>query len=115
MKRIFLLDDDELVLDSFAMIFGDLGYEVVTESNGQRAIETVASQDFDLVLTDIRMPALNGADAVRAIMTKRPDANIYVITAYPGDPMVKLALDAGAKGVMRKPFEIGKILDILKE
>lgn len=115
MKRIFLLDDDELVLESFSMIFGDLGFDVVTESRPQEAIEIATSQEFDLILSDIRMPELNGAEAVRAIVAKRPRARIYVITAYPGDPMVQVALEAGAKGVMRKPFEIGKILDLLKD
>ncbi len=115
MKRIFLLDDDELILESFEMIFSDLGFEVVTCSEGAVGVERAAASDFDLVLSDIRMPGINGAEAVKAILARKPDARIFVLTAYPGDLLVQAALKAGARGVMKKPFEIAKILDLLKD
>jgi CheY-like chemotaxis protein len=61
------------------------------------------------------MPELNGAEVVREIRALRPRAKIFVMTAYPGDPLVQVALEAGAQGVMKKPFEIAKILDLLKD
>lgn len=112
-KRILLLDDDELILESFEMIFTDLGYTVTTVSDSARGVETALGADFDLILSDIRMPGLNGAQAVQAILARKPEARIHVLTAYPGDPLVQAALEAGARGVMKKPFEIAKILDLL--
>jgi DNA-binding NarL/FixJ family response regulator len=61
------------------------------------------------------MPGLNGAQAIRAIKNQRPDARIYIMTAYPGDSLVQVALEAGAQGVMKKPFEIAKILDLMSD
>jgi DNA-binding NarL/FixJ family response regulator len=61
------------------------------------------------------MPGLNGAQAVEAIKSRRPNAKIYMITAYPGDALVQSALDAGAEGVMKKPFDIAKVLDLMKD
>lgn len=112
-KRIFLLDDDALILESFEMIFTDLGFEVETCDDSQRGVERALESDFDLYLSDIRMPGLNGAQAIRSIKQGKPQARIYVLTAFPGDPLVPAALEAGAEGVMKKPFEISKILDLL--
>ena len=70
---------------------------------------------YDLILTDIRMPGRNGAEITEAVRAARPDARILVITAYPNDPLAERALAAGAIGLLRKPFEIAKILDFLKD
>ncbi len=114
-KRILLIDDDELVLDSFEMILTDFGFEVVICSVGVEGERLALASTFDLILTDIRMPGHNGAQVVRSILDARPEACIYALTAYPGDPLVQAALEAGARGVMKKPFEIAKILDLLKD
>ena len=113
-KRILLVDDDELILESFEMIFEDLGYEVVTRSDSVQGVETALGSDFDLILSDIRMPGVNGAQVIERILAGKPGAKIYVLTAYPGDPIVQAAFDAGALGLMKKPFDVGKILDLLK-
>jgi len=113
-NRIFLLDDEELILDSFKMIFSDLGYEVVTCDDAPQAVNIVLGSDFDLILTDIRMPGMNGAEVIRAIKAVKPETRIFVLTAFAGDPIVQSALEAGAQGVMKKPFEIAKILDLMK-
>lgn len=113
-NRIFILDDEELILDSFNMIFSDLGYDVVTCDDAKKAIELVLSSEFDLILTDIRMPGMNGAEVIRAVKAKKPETRIFVLTAFTGDPIVQTALEAGAQGVMKKPFEIAKILDLMK-
>ena len=114
-KRIFLVDDDELILESFEMIFSDLDFEVVTCSDSAQAVEVAVASEFDLILSDIRMPGLNGAQAVQKILERRPEARVYVLTAYPGDPIVQAAIEAGALGLMKKPFEVAKILDLLKD
>jgi len=114
-KRIFLVDDDELILESFDMIFSDLDFEVVTCSDSTRAVDIALTSDFDLILSDIRMPGLNGAQAVKKILAGKSEAKIFVLTAYPGDPIVQTAMEAGAQGLMKKPFEVAKILDLLKD
>ena len=114
-KRIFLLDDDELILDSFSMIFTELGFAVTTCSDSARGAQLATESPYDLILCDMRMPGLNGAQAIKVMRLQRPDARILVLTAYPGDPIVQAALEAGAQGVMKKPFEIAKILELLKD
>jgi len=56
----------------------------------------------------------NGAEIAEAVLSRKPEARILVITAYPNDPLVQRAITAGAVGLLKKPFEIAKILDFLK-
>jgi DNA-binding NtrC family response regulator len=112
-KSILVIDDETLILDAIKIIFEDMGYEVVTSSDPIKGTETALSRDFDLILTDIRMPGRNGAEITEAILARKPKSRILCITAYPNDPMAERAVNAGAVGLLKKPFEIAKILDFL--
>ncbi len=114
-KSLLVIDDEPMILDAIKIIFEDMGYEVITTTVPADAIATAVARPFDLILTDIHMPVSNGAEIIEAIRAARPDARMLVITAYPNDPLVQRALDAGAIDIVRKPFEIAKILDFLKD
>jgi CheY-like chemotaxis protein len=113
-KSILVIDDETMILDAIKIIFEDMGYTVHTASDPVEGTEEALAHDYDLVLTDIRMPVRNGAEITEAILARKPAARILVITAYPGDPLAERAIKAGAIGLLKKPFEIGKILDFLK-
>ena len=113
-KRILVIDDEEMNLAAIRIILEDSGHEISTRSDPVAGIEDALTQDFDLVLTDVRMPVRNGAEVVEAILAKKPAARVLVISAYSSDPLVDRALKAGALGFLQKPFEIAKILDYLK-
>ena len=113
-KSILAIDDEEMILDAIKIIFEDMGYTVQTNSDPVKGTEEALANDYDLVLTDIRMPARNGAEIVEAVLAKKPKTRILVITAYPNDPLAERAIKAGAVGLLKKPFEIAKILDFLK-
>jgi CheY-like chemotaxis protein len=112
-KTILVIDDETMILDAIKIIFGDMGYDVHTTPDPIQGTETALSQDFDLILTDIRMPVRNGAEITEAVLAKKPGARILVITAYANDPLAERAIKAGAVGLLKKPFEIAKILDFL--
>ena len=113
-KSILAIDDEAMILDAIKIIFEDMGYSVDTTSDPVKGTEDALAKDYDLVLTDIRMPARNGAEVVEAVLQKKPGTRILVITAYPNDPLAERAIKAGAVGLLRKPFEIAKILEFLK-
>jgi DNA-binding NtrC family response regulator len=110
---MLVIDDDTLVLDAMKVIFEDMGYVVQTTPDPIQGTEVATAQAFDLIVTDIRMPARNGAEITEAVRAKKPKAKILVITAYPTDPLAVRAINAGAVGLLKKPFEIAKILDFL--
>jgi DNA-binding NtrC family response regulator len=112
-KRILIIDDEQPILEAVETILEDMGYEVDGFSSTLEGEKAAIEGSYDLILMDIRMPERNGALATESILRKRPEAKILIITAYPADPLAKKALDAGAKALLKKPFEIGKILDFL--
>ena len=114
-KSILVIDDETMILDAIKIIFEDMGYSVHTAPDPIRGTEEAIGKHFDLILTDIRMPVKNGAEITEDILKAKPDARILVITAYPNDPLAERALKAGAVGLLKKPFEIAKILDFLKD
>jgi CheY-like chemotaxis protein len=114
-KSLLVVDDEQMILDAIKIIFEDMGYEVITTTVPAEGIAAAVARPFDLILTDLRMPVSNGAEVTEAIRAARPDARVLVITGFPNDPLVRRALDAGAIDIVRKPFEIAKILDYLKE
>lgn len=114
MKRLLVIDDEQYVLDVIETIITDMGYEVVSRSSSVEGEREAIENDYDLILVDIRMPEKNGAEITESVCTKKPNANVLVITGYPSDPLVRRAIDAGARGILKKPFEIAKILDYLQ-
>ena len=114
-QRILIIDDDQLVLDAMESILTEMDYSVVTCTDSEAGEREALNREFDLVLVDIRMPRTNGAELTETILHARPDSHLLVITGYPSDPLVQRALDAGAKGVVKKPFEIAKVLEYMPE
>jgi CheY-like chemotaxis protein len=113
-KRILAIDDDEMVLYAMKTIFEDLGYAVNTTTDPVEGIKDALVNNYDLIIADIRMPKRNGAEVVDAVLAKKPGTRILIVTSHPTDPLVARALKAGAVGLIKKPFEVMKILEFLK-
>lgn len=114
-KRILVIDDEKAILDALKIIMEDLGHTLEVFQEPELGLKAALSRDYDLIITDLRMPGTNGAEIVKRVRQEKPNSRILIITAYPGDQLVGSALKAGARGVLKKPFEIAKILDILRE
>lgn len=112
-KKILLLDDDDIILDTFNYVMTDLNYDVTTFSNAEECLAVASNDDYDLIITDIRMPLINGAEFIERLLKVKADANVYILTSYPDDSIVKEALRLGAKGLMEKPFQVSKIVSIM--
>ena len=115
MKSILVIDDETTILDAIKIIFEDMGYTVKVFADSQAGMEEAVRNDYDLIIVDVRMPGMNGAEVTEGIRKAKAGAKVLIITAYPSDPLAARALDAGAFGLLKKPFEIGKILDFLKD
>ncbi|HUZ17592.1 MAG TPA: response regulator [Spirochaetia bacterium] len=114
-KRVLIIDDEAMVLDALTVILEDMGYAITPCLDSQEGVRTAVDGQFDLILCDLRMPGKNGAQVTREIMDKSPNAKILIVTAFPSDPLAEQALSAGAIALVKKPFEITKILEYLKD
>lgn len=113
-KRLLVIDDEEMNLNALKLILEDMGYEVTTFSDPFKGEKEAIAVDYDLIVTDLRMPGKNGAEVAEGILSAKPEARVLVLTAYPTDPLARRALDAGVLSLLKKPFEIAKILDFLE-
>ncbi len=113
-KKILVIDDEEMILNAIKVIMEDMEYSVITFQDPMQGEEEAKNNDYDLIISDLRMPKKNGADITESIIKVKPDARILILTAHPTDPLAKKALEAGALSLLKKPFEIAKILDFLK-
>ena len=102
--RILTVDDHQLLREGIAAVLS--GQEDMTlvgqAGNGREAIESFRHHRPDVTLMDLRMPDMNGIDAIAAIRAEFPNARIIVLTTYAGDAQATAALRAGAMGYLLK-------------
>ena len=112
--RILVIDDEPMLLEAISVIMTDMGYEVATSGDPREGAERAVSERPDLVIVDLRMPEMNGAEVTEHVLAAWPEARVLIVTGYPQDPLAERALKAGAVGLLKKPFEIAKIMDHLE-
>jgi DNA-binding NarL/FixJ family response regulator len=102
--RVVIADDQRIVRDGLEMLVGLIdGVQVLgTASDGIEAVELAQREHPDVVLMDLRMPRLEGADATRQIRAALPDTQVLVLTTYADDESLFPALQAGAHGYLTK-------------
>ena len=107
---ILVIDDDEVIRALFEETLGDLGHRVTAVEAASQGLELVRKQDFDLVFLDLKMPGMDGAEALRQIRSIKPELPVTIITGYPDSDMMARALTRGPFGVMSKPFSESDII-----
>ena len=108
--HILVVDDDHSMAKTLMDILKVKGFQAEAVHSGPKAIEKMAETAFDCVLSDIKMPEINGVELYRAIKAQRPDMPVVLMTAYSSDSLVEEGLEEGAIAVLTKPLEIGLLL-----
>jgi two-component system response regulator PilR (NtrC family) len=106
MPRVLIVDDEQSMREWLRILFQRDGFEVLTAEDGLAAREIVAREYLDLVLTDIRMPRLDGVELLRSVREIAPDVIVLMMTAHwtRDSDEWKHARDAGAAALFEKPF-----------
>lgn len=117
MIRILLADDHEMVrIGVSAYLQAQSDMEVVGEAvNGQEAVQMALSLKPDIILMDMVMPIMNGAEATKEIVSKWPEAKIMIVTSFLEDDKVYPALEAGAVSYLLKTSKAKQIADAIRE
>jgi DNA-binding NarL/FixJ family response regulator len=102
--RLLLVDDDDLMRAGLqAVLSSDEAVTVVGEaSDGREAVDQVSALRPDVVLMDVRMPAMDGISATREVLAARPEAKVVILTTFEQDDYIFGALSAGASGFLLK-------------
>ena len=112
MKRILLVEDNEMNREMLSRRLSRRGFEVITATNGQASIEMAASQQPDLILMDLSLPVVDGWDATRRLKANPATRRIPVLalTAHAMDGEREKSLAAGCDEFDTKPIDIDRLL-----
>lgn len=114
--RVLVVDDDVLLRDLLEAILVDANYDVVSASDGEQALTTVAEREPDLVLLDVQMPRMNGYEVCRRLKND-PETQfipVVMVTALEGDEDKIKAIEAGADDFVTKPYNSYMLLTRVK-
>ncbi len=103
-KKVLIVDDSALVRKQLTDMINELGFEIDTAKNGQEAVDMATATQYDVITMDINMPVMDGIEAVRQIMAKKPTAILMVSSLTTADAGITMdALDLGAIDYISKP------------
>ena len=111
--RILVVDDEAPLLMTLVANLELEGFEVMDAKNAEEALALVERHDFDVVLSDIRMPGMNGVDLCRTLRRNRPELPVLLMTAFTVEGLVREAVNEGALMVIPKPFAIEHLVKLL--
>ncbi len=114
--RVIIADDHPIVREGLQAVISDQPDMVVVgqASTGAEAVVLALTHRPDVVLMDLRMPEMNGVDAIVAIRAQWPDAHVIVLTTYDGDEDIYRALQAGARGYLLKDTPRADLLEAIR-
>ncbi len=115
--RILVLDDEPIILELCVEFLGSEGYEVDTVSNGKVAISLLQEKDYDVVISDMKMPSLNGAEFYKIVNERYPKVakRIIFITGDMLNVETKAFLENTNNPYLIKPFKLNELRNIVKE
>jgi signal transduction histidine kinase/ActR/RegA family two-component response regulator len=113
--RVLAVDDEEPVLQVLADLLGMLGQEVEMALGGAAGIERFAAGRFDVVFTDLGMPAVNGWDVVQAIKARAPETPVVIVTGWGAQIEGRVLHSRGVDYVIPKPFTLEDVRDVLQQ
>ncbi len=113
--RILVLDDDPVVTLSCKRILGAEGYSISTVEKGEEALNKLAKEDFDLFISDVRLPDISGIEVLREAKVIKPKTDVVIITGYPTLEDAKEATNLGAFEYIEKPFTPDFMLNVAKK
>jgi two-component system response regulator AtoC len=114
-NHVLVVDDEESMRHLLSVILTDRGYEVRAVSNGEDALRELAARDYDLVLSDVRMPRMDGLVLLRRTLELHPDLTFIVMSAYGTHDTAIEAMKAGAYDYVSKPFKPDEVVLVLRK
>lgn len=113
--RIFLVDDNQDFAESLADVLKYEGHRVELAFDAESAVQKFREQEFDITFMDVRLPGMNGVEGFFEIRKINPQARVVMMSAYSVEQLLAQAIDQGALGVLRKPFDTPQLLALLED
>ncbi len=108
--RILVADDEASIRELLSKTLALADYTVDLASDGRRALERVRTTQYDLLITDLKMPGVDGLTVIREARRHRPDLPVIIITGFSTEASAIEAINIGVSGYLTKPFRVPKVL-----
>lgn len=118
MLSVLIIEDDEFVQNMLKQTFERAGYEVATASNGRVGLQLYQCKPFDVVITDLIMPEMEGIETISSLRQNNPEVQVIAISGggrNNAQDYLELAQKLGAKKTFTKPVNRNKLLEAVKE
>lgn len=113
--KILVLDDDPVVALGCKRTLGAEGFNISTMDSGKGALEMLGKEHFDLLISDIRLPDMNGMSVLKEARTTHPDVDVVMITGYPTLTDAKESIRLGAVEYIEKPFTPDFLIKVVRK
>ncbi len=112
--RVLVVDDDSSLREFLEIFLAKEGYKVASAASGEEAIAMVKNEGFSLVITDVRMPGMDGVELLKGIKAMDPALPVVLITAFASLDAAVVAMKEGAWDYLTKPFRIEELRDVVE-
>lgn len=111
---ILIVDDELLIRDLLYDFFADQGWSIKVAENGEKALEVLKTTEIDVLLTDIKMPDMDGLALAEQVNQQHPDLPVIIMTGYPSVETAVTALRQKVADYIIKPFNLNKLYQSVK-
>ncbi|MBS2022883.1 MAG: sigma-54-dependent Fis family transcriptional regulator [Deltaproteobacteria bacterium] len=115
LKSLLIADDEESIRHVLTLLLSERGYEVRAVKDGEEALAELKARQYDALVTDVRMPRLDGLSLVRAAQEASPETTVIVMSAYGSHELAIEAMKAGAYDFLMKPFRPDEVHLVLRK
>ncbi len=115
MAKILVVDDDQGMREFLEILLAREGYEVASASGGKEALSLCKKHKFDLTITDLKMPKIDGIDVLKKIKEISPETLVILITAYASGETAVAAMKEGAYDYLEKNFDVDELKAVIKD
>lgn len=115
MSNILIVDDEQSYRQLLSLVFQADGHTIRTATNGREALELLYGEPADIVISDVRMPDIDGIEMLRAIREKMPDLGVVFMTAFASVETAREAFKLGADDFVTKPFDVEELKLIVRK
>ena len=109
-RRVLIVDDEQAVRDLVSKTLSMAHYDVETADDGPTAVERLRTTDYDLLITDLKMPGMDGLSVIREARRKSDQLPIIIITGFSTEASAIEAINLGVSGYLTKPFRLPRIV-----
>lgn len=111
MTKIMIVEDDEMLIDVYVTVLKKNGFSIVACNNGKEALKALETESFDLILSDIKMPIMNGFDMLTEIRKKNSQNPPVILVSGYSEFSEEEVLARGAAGLLQKPIRAKELLE----